>query len=135
MRVAAAMRRGAFLGTGAALMACAGAARAADEKPAALHAGDFPSGPLDGITDVAGIRVAHLTKIQGEGPLRPGSGPVRTGATAVLPNADPWAQRCAAATWFLNGNGEMTGTHWVDESGFLEEPVLLTATTNVPRVA
>ncbi|MBV8152551.1 MAG: P1 family peptidase [Candidatus Eremiobacteraeota bacterium] len=110
-------------------------AAAADEKPGALHAGPFASGEADGITDVPGVRVAHLTKIEGEGQLRPGIGPVRTGATAILPNADPWMQRCAAGTFILNGNGEMTGVHWIDESGFLEEPVLLTATTNVPRVA
>lgn len=128
------MNRATFLGlSGLALVPAP--AWAADEKPAALHAGDFPSGPVDGITDVGGVRVGHLTKIEGEGALRPGIGPVRTGATAILPNADPWMQRCAAATYALNGNGEMTGTHWIAESGFLEEPVLLTATTNVPRVA
>jgi D-aminopeptidase len=108
---------------------------AADEKPAALHAGAFPSGPVDGITDVPGVRVSHLTKIAGEGALHPGVGPVRTGATAILENADPWNQRCAAAFYALNGNGEMTGTHWIREAGFIEHPILLTATTNVPRVA
>jgi len=108
---------------------------AAEAKPSALHAGPFPSGKVDGITDVGGVRVAHLTKISGSGPLRPGIGPVRTGATAILQNRDPWAQRCAAAFYSLNGNGEMTGTHWIEESGFIEHPILLTATTNVPRVA
>lgn len=133
------MNRGTFnrgaLGALGTLALAPASARAAGEKPAALHAGEFPSGAVDGITDVAGVRVGHLTKIEGEGPLRPGIGPVRTGATAILPNADPWMQRCAAATYTLNGNGEMTGTHWIAEAGFIEEPVLLTATTNVPRVA
>ncbi|MBV8425578.1 MAG: P1 family peptidase [Candidatus Eremiobacteraeota bacterium] len=108
---------------------------AADDKPAAFHAGPFPSGPVDGITDVAGVRVAHVTKIAGTGVLHPGVGPVRTGATAILQNRDPWTQRCAAAFYALNGNGEMTGTHWIEEAGFIEHPILLTATTNVPRVA
>lgn len=109
--------------------------RAADAKPAALHAGPFPSGPSDGITDVGGVRVAHLTKIAGTGRLRPGFGPVRTGATAILQNRDPWTQRCAAAFYALNGNGEFTGSHWIEESGFIEHPILLTGTMTVPRVA
>ena len=108
---------------------------AADAKPAALHAGSFPSGKFDGITDVDGVRVAHLTKISGNGRLRPGIGPVRTGATAILQNGDPWTKRCAAAFYALNGNGEFTGTHWIEESGFIEHPILLTGTMNVPRVA
>jgi D-aminopeptidase len=107
----------------------------AEAKPAALHTGPFRSGEVDGITDVSGVRIAHLTKISGSGPLRPGIGPVRTGATALLQNRDPWTQRCAAAFYSLNGNGEMTGTHWIEESGFIEHPILLTSTTNVPRVA
>jgi len=59
---------------------------------------------------------------------------VRTGATAIVPNADVWNQRPAAATFDLNGNGEMTGAHWIDEAGFLETPVVLTNTLNVGRV-
>jgi D-aminopeptidase len=108
---------------------------AADAKPAALHTGPFRSGEVDGITDVSGVRIAHLTKISGNGRLRPGIGPVRTGATAILQNRDPWTKRCAAAFYALNGNGEFTGTHWIEESGFIEHPVLLTGTMNVPRVA
>jgi len=107
----------------------------ADAKPAALHAGTFPSGAVDGITDVGGVRVAHLTKISGNGRLHPGVGPVRTGATAIVQNRDPWTKRCAAAFYVLNGNGEFTGTHWIEESGFIEHPILLTGTMNVPRVA
>jgi len=92
-----------------------------------FHFGRYPSGALDGITDVPGVRVAHLTKIQGTS--------IRTGATAILPNDDPWNQKVAAATVAFNGNGEMTGTHWIAESGYLEEPIVLTDTLDVPRAA
>lgn len=92
----------------------------------------FPSGPLNGITDVAGVRVAHITHISGSsGTLIPGVGPVRTGATVILANDDPWNKRVAAATYALNGNGELTGTHWIGESGFLEVPIVLTDTLDV----
>jgi D-aminopeptidase len=94
----------------------------------------LPAGPVDGITDVPGVRVGQVTKISGEGKLIPGEGPVRTGATGILPNDDPWQKRVAAATFDLNGNGEMTGAHWVDEAGFLETPIVLTNTLNVGRV-
>jgi D-aminopeptidase len=129
------VRRRTALGLSAGWMLAPAAIFAADAKPAALHTGPFRSGEVDGITDVSGVRIAHLTKISGSGPLRPGIGPVRTGATALLQNRDPWTQRCAAAFYSLNGNGEMTGTHWIEESGFIEHPILLTSTTNVPRVA
>jgi D-aminopeptidase len=89
--------------------------------------GFYPPGPLDGITDVPGVKVANLTKVEGSS--------IRTGATAILPNSDPWNHKVAAATFAFNGNGEMTGTHWIAESGYLEEPVLLTNTLNVGRVA
>ena len=87
--------------------------------------GFYPAGPLDGITDVPGVRVSHLTKIEGSR--------IRTGATAILPNDDPWLHKVSAAAVAFNGNGEMTGTHWVNESGYLEEPVVLTNTLNVGR--
>ncbi len=97
--------------------------------------GTLPAGKLDAITDVAGVMVGQVTKIeQAPGPLVPGVGPVRTGVTVVLPNDDPWTKRVAAATYDLNGNGELTGAHWVDESGFLEVPIALTNTLDVPRV-
>jgi D-aminopeptidase len=95
--------------------------------------GYYRAGPLDGITDVAGVQIAHLTKVNGSGPLRPGLGPVRTGVTVILPNADIWTQRVSAATLTFNGNGELTGSHWVDESGFLEVPIVLTDTLDVGR--
>lgn len=87
--------------------------------------GTFSSGPLDGITDVPGVLVANLTKVEGSR--------IRTGATAVLPDADPWDQKVAAAFVAFNGNGEMTGTHWIEESGYLEEPIVLTDTLDVGR--
>ena len=95
--------------------------------------GPFPSGPVDGITDVAGVRVANLTKIEGEGPLVPGRGPVRTGATAIIPNDDPWMRHVSAASFALNGNGEMTGVQWMDQAGWLETPVVLTDTLDIGR--
>jgi D-aminopeptidase len=96
----------------------------------------FPgaAGPLNAITDVPGIAVGHVTLIEGEGRLVPGKGPVRTGVTAILPrprgNWDP----VFAATFNLNGNGDMTGINWIKESGFLEGPILLTGTHSVGTV-
>jgi D-aminopeptidase len=88
-------------------------------------------GPLDSITDVKGVEVGYRTLISGEGKLVVGSGPVRTGVTAVFPrgknSVDP-----VFAGWFTeNGNGEMTGTTWVEESGFLYGPVMITNTHSV----
>lgn len=91
---------------------------------------DGKPGQLNAITDVKGIEVGHTTLISGEGKLVVGEGPIRTGVTAVLPrgkNYDP-----VFAGWYsLNGNGEMTGTTWVDESGFLEGPISITNTHSV----
>ena len=92
---------------------------------------DGSPGPLDAITDVAGVEVGATTLISGDGPLKVGQGPVRTGVTAILPrgrkNPDP-----VYAGWFsLNGNGEMTGTTWVEESGLLVGPVAITNTHSV----
>jgi D-aminopeptidase len=98
-----------------------------------VRIGTLPTGPVDGITDVPGVRVAQLTDIAGDGRLVPGTGPVRTGATAILPNDDPWAKRPAAGFFSLNGTGEMTGTHWIDEASFLSSPIVLTDTLDVAR--
>jgi L-aminopeptidase/D-esterase-like protein len=89
------------------------------------------AGPLDAITDVAGVEVGQTTLISGSGKLVVGRGPVRTGVTIVHPrgraNNDP-----VFAAWFtLNGNGEMTGTTWIQESGLLEGPVAITNTHSV----
>ncbi len=105
----------------------------AQEKPRARDlgvpfAGD--PGPLNAITDVAGVRVGHVTLIQGQGDLVVGKGPVRTGVTAILPR-DGGMDPVFAGWYSLNGNGEMTGTTWVEESGFLEGPVMITNTHSV----
>jgi L-aminopeptidase/D-esterase-like protein len=88
-------------------------------------------GPFNAITDVAGVEVGHTTLIEGEGPLVVGKGPVRTGVTAILPRGkeslDPVFAGCAV----LNGNGEMTGTAWIEESGFLSGPIMITNTHSV----
>jgi D-aminopeptidase len=97
--------------------------------------GQIQPGPLNAITDVAGVKVGHRTLIQGEGPLTPGAGPVRTGVTVVIPRDDVWRKKVPAGAFVLNGTGEMTGLAWVAESGFLEYPIALTNTLNVPRVA
>ena len=89
-------------------------------------------GPLNAITDVAGVTVGHTTLISGEGKLQIGKGPVRTGVTAILPRGkNSMSDAVFAGWWSLNGNGEMTGTTWVEESGFLEGPVMITNTHSV----
>jgi D-aminopeptidase len=87
-------------------------------------------GDLNAITDVRGVEVGQVTLISGEGKLIVGKGPVRTGVTAILPRGKKYDP--VFAGWFtLNGNGEMTGTTWVEESGFLEGPVMITNTHSV----
>jgi D-aminopeptidase len=93
---------------------------------------DGTPGPLNAITDVAGVLVGHTTLISGSGKLKVGEGPVRTGVTAVLPRGCDSLSDPVFAAWFAqNGNGEMTGTTWVEESGFLEGPVMITNTHSV----
>ncbi len=87
-------------------------------------------GPFNAITDVAGVTVGHTTLISGDGKLDVGSGPVRTGVTAIHPRGKTYDP--VFSGWYaLNGNGEMTGTTWVEESGFLEGPVVITNTHSV----
>ncbi|NIP60397.1 MAG: S58 family peptidase, partial [Gemmatimonadetes bacterium] len=88
-------------------------------------------GPHDAITDVGGVEVGHATVIRGEGRLAVGEGPVRTGVTAILPRGTEAGDSVFAAWFPLNGNGEMTGTTWVAESGILESPVVITNTHSV----
>ncbi|HVG61776.1 MAG TPA: P1 family peptidase [Hyalangium sp.] len=88
-------------------------------------------GPLNAITDVSGVEVGHCTLISGSGRLKPGKGPVRTGVTAVLPRGRRDATPVFAGCFSLNGNGEMTGTTWVEESGLLSGPVMVTNTHSV----
>lgn len=89
-------------------------------------------GPLNAITDVAGVRVGHATIIEGEGPLVVGRGPVRTGVTVVMPRGpDEWREPVFAGCHRLNGNGELTGLEWVRESGKLTTPIAITNTHSV----
>ena len=119
------------------LLVCAAVASSQTTRPRARDLGvpfEGTPGPLNAITDVTGLEVGFSTLIAGEGKLQVGKGPVRTGVTAILPrgktNGDP-----VMAGWFsLNGNGEMTGTTWVEESGFLEGGVFITNTHSVGTV-
>jgi D-aminopeptidase len=88
-------------------------------------------GRLNAITDVAGIRVAHTTLIEGAGALQVGIGPVRTGVTVIIPRAEGLSDPVFSGWFALNGNGEMTGTSWIEESGFLEGPIAITNTHSV----
>jgi D-aminopeptidase len=134
------MRNARLLSLAACALACAGLAatnraQGGGEKPVRARDLGVPfegtPGPLNAITDVAGVEVGFQTLISGEGKLLVGQGPVRTGVTAIFPrgkqSADP-----VFSSWFTeNGNGEMTGTAWVDESGFLYGPVMITNTHSV----
>src|SRR5438105_7561873 len=103
-------------------------------KPRARGLGipfDGTTGPLNAITDVKGVEVGHTTLISGEGRLQVGRGPVRTGVTAILPRGTNFTDQVFAAWFTLNGNGEMTGTTWVEDSGFLDGPVMITNTHSV----
>jgi D-aminopeptidase len=106
----------------------------AQSRPRARDLGvpfDGTPGTLNAITDVKGVEVGHTTLISGEGPLKVGVGPVRTGVTAILPRGRD-SKDGVFAGWFTeNGNGEMTGTTWVEESGLLDGPVMITNTHSV----
>jgi L-aminopeptidase/D-esterase-like protein len=110
------------------------AAVGAAEGPRARALGvpfDGTPGPLNAITDVAGVEVGHVTLVSGEGKLEVGRGPVRTGVTAVHPRGKASTDPVFAGSFALNGNGEMTGLAWLQESGFLEGPIVLTNTHSV----
>ena len=103
-------------------------------KPRARDLGipfDGTPGPLNAITDVKGVEVGHTTLISGEGKLQVGIGPVRTGVTALFPRGKGSMDDVFAAWFTLNGNGEMTGTTWVEDSGFLDGPIMITNTHSV----
>ncbi|MBI4466474.1 MAG: P1 family peptidase [Acidobacteria bacterium] len=121
----------------AALCLLSPAARA-QNKPRARDLGipfDGTAGPLNAITDVRGVEVGHSTLISGEGKRQVGFGPIRTGVTAILPRGQQSSSEQVFAGWFsLNGNGEMTGTTWVEESGLMEGPVMITNTHSVGTV-
>jgi D-aminopeptidase len=106
----------------------------AQSRPRARDLGvpfDGTPGPNNAITDVAGVEVGHTTLISGEGKLKVGAGPVRTGVTAVLPRGKTSTDAVFGAWFTLNGNGEMTGTTWLEDSGFLDGPVMVTNTHSV----
>lgn len=93
---------------------------------------DGTPGKLNSITDVPGVEVGYTTLISGEGKLEVGKGPVRTGVTAIIPRGhDSLNDPVYAGCFSLNGNGEMTGTAWLEESGFLEGPIVITNTHSV----
>jgi D-aminopeptidase len=92
---------------------------------------DGGPGPLNAITDVSGVEIGHTTIIRGDGKLVVGRGPVRTGVTAILPRGRRDATPVLAGYFSLNGNGEMTGTVWIEESGLLTTPIMITNTHSV----
>jgi len=109
-------------------------AGSAQTKPRARDLGipfEGTPGPLNAITDVRGVEVGLATIVRGDGALKPGEGPVRTGVTVVLPRGKESADPVFAAWFSQNGNGEMTGTTWIDEGGFMEGPVFITNTHSV----
>jgi D-aminopeptidase len=106
----------------------------AQTRPRARDLGvtfDGTPGPLNAITDVTGVEVGMTTLIRGEGALKVGAGPVRTGVTAILPRGKASRDPVMAGWFSLNGNGEMTGTTWIEEAGFLEGPIFITNTHSV----
>jgi D-aminopeptidase len=96
-----------------------------------LAVGQLEPGPLNAITDVEGVLVGVATLIEGDGELRPGEGPVRTGVTAIVPHEEIGAEPVFAGCHRLNGNGELTGLEWVREAGQLTTPVAITNTHSV----
>jgi L-aminopeptidase/D-esterase-like protein len=119
-------------------LAAAAATDTGKPRPRARDLGvpfDGTPGPLNAVTDLEGVLVGHTTLIEGNGKLVVGKGPVRTGVTAVLPRGADSIRHPSFAGWYSqNGNGEMTGTTWVEESGLLEGPVLITNTHSVGLV-
>jgi L-aminopeptidase/D-esterase-like protein len=116
------------------LLCICSAQSVAQSKPRARDLGvpfDGTPGPYNAITDVKGVEVGHTTLISGSGKLKVGEGPVRTGVTAVLPRGKNSTDPVFGAWFTLNGNGEMTGTTWLEDSGFLDGPVMITNTHSV----
>jgi L-aminopeptidase/D-esterase-like protein len=110
------------------------AAVSAQNKPRARDLGvpfDGTPGPFNAITDVRGVEVGMTTIVRGEGALKRGEGPVRTGVTVILPRGKSSNDPVFAGWFSQNGNGEMTGTTWIDEGGFMEGPVFITNTHSV----
>jgi D-aminopeptidase len=120
---------------GAAAQAPGAGDKRARARDLGIRFGDLPPGPMNAITDVAGVRVGHTTIIKGDGSGSDGAGPARTGVTAIVPHAGDWTREgVPAAQYNLNGNGEMLGSLQIREAGFIASPILLTGTWNVGRV-
>jgi D-aminopeptidase len=100
-----------------------------------FQVGRFPNGPKNSITDVPGVKVGHSTIIEGTGKRKPGTGPVRTGVTAIFPNDNVYMERAIAGAHILNGAGEVSGLIQIQEWGLIETPILLTNTLSVGRVS
>ena len=101
-------------------------------RDAGLFTASGRTGATNGIVDVAGVAVGHCTLVSGNGALEVGKGPVRTGVTVIIPRVEsPATSPVFAGIHRLNGNGEMTGSHWIDESGLLTSPIALTNTHSV----
>jgi D-aminopeptidase len=116
------------------LLTCSQTLVFAQVKPRARDLGvpfDGTPGTLNAITDVKGVEVGHTTLISGSGKLKVGEGPVRTGVTAILPRGKNNLNPVFGGWFSLNGNGEMTGTTWLEESGILDGPVMITNTHSV----
>jgi L-aminopeptidase/D-esterase-like protein len=116
------------------LLLCIAAGALAQKKPRARDLGvpfDGTPGPWNAITDVVGVEVGYSTIIRGDGKLIAGKGPVRTGVTAIFPKGKKFRDRVFGAWFTLNGNGEMTGTTWLEESGSIGCPILITNTHSV----
>jgi D-aminopeptidase len=97
-----------------------------------IRIGRLEPGPLDAITDVSGVRVGHTTLISGDGPLRRGEGPIRTGVTVIIPHdGEVWTEPVFAGAHRLNGNGELTGLEWIREAGMLAGAIGITNTHSV----
>jgi len=104
------------------------------QRPSAVELGIptvWPRGVNNAITDVAGVEVGYTTLVSGSGALRVGEGPIRTGVTAILARGRAAGDTVFAGWFSLNGNGEMTGTTWIEQSGRMEGPVTITNTHSV----
>lgn len=101
-----------------------------------VNPGRLPTGTLNAITDVSGVRVGHTTLISGEGRLREGEGPIRTGVTAILPHeGSVFREKVSAGVFTINGFGKATGFEQIRTRGVIETPIVLTNTLNVGRVS
>src|SRR5215204_608753 len=104
-------------------------------KHLGFSVGRFSTGVKNSITDVPGVKVGHSTIIEGTGKRKAGTGPVRTGVTAIIPDESVYMERVVAGAHILNGAGEVSGLIQIQEWGIIETPILLTNTLSVGRVS